>query len=362
MGREVVMDLKNLLRSGHTFAEDDYELIFRYTIFNSLILFNIAGVSIAAVIRTYHGQYLQASVDLVYILCAFCALLLARFSRASFSALMYFVLFFSYGIVTFLFYHGLNPLAGTGWYILLMMISFILTGRTARVLVFAASLGSIVYLSVSRYGYSASEIFLGLLPYFAAIFFLYIFDRQNKSLQKTIEMQKVRYAHLSRHDTLTDVPNRKYFFKTLERLLGQKLTEKSKLAILFIDLDNFKEINDTFGHHVGDIILVQTARRIRNRLRHSDMLARYGGDEFAIIVNGFDDTETVREIIERIFEAMREPVRAEDRNVPVSMSIGVTIAPDDGTEKLTLLKNADRAMYHAKHNGRDTYCFYADIT
>jgi diguanylate cyclase (GGDEF)-like protein len=353
---------QNIFTSGHTFSEQDDELRLKYILFNALLLFNIVVVSIATIIRMINAQYMQGLVDIFYILCAFAAFMLARYSRASLDALMYFVIFFSYSVVTILFYRHLHPLIGTAWYILVLMISFVFKGRTTAMVIFFISLISMVLISKLHHHYSLSEIFLGLLPYIAVIFFLYIFDTQNEKLKNMIKQQRSQYKYLSQHDTLTGIPNRAFFFNQLKSLLHTVQHKEQKIAIFFVDLDEFKQINDTLGHQAGDMILKEIASRIQKVLKHKGVVTRYGGDEFAIMIDHIEGIDMIKKLIENIFHSMQTPVNIDGTPVLVTMSIGATIAPDDGAEELTLLTNADKAMYYAKKSTQHKYCFYSELS
>jgi diguanylate cyclase (GGDEF)-like protein len=242
------------------------------------------------------------------------------------------------------------------------MISFVFKGRIIAMVIFLISLISIVLISKFHYHYTLNEIFLGLLPYIAVIFFLYIFDTQNENLKNIIKQQRSRYKYLAQHDVLTGIPNRAFFFNKLKHLLYSAQQKKRQLAILFVDLNDFKKINDTLGHQAGDTILKEIAYRIQKQLNHIGTVARYGGDEFAIIIEKIEGVEALRALVDKIISHVTHPpVKINGNPVQVTMSIGATIAPDDGTEELTLLTNADSAMYHAKKNIHLKYCFYSDL-
>jgi diguanylate cyclase (GGDEF)-like protein len=134
--------------------------------------------------------------------------------------------------------------------------------------------------------------------------------------------------------------------------------ERSRLAILFIDLDHFKEVNDTLGHHQGDILLVDAARRIGACVRKSDTVARLGGDEFTVILSELDRTERVEQIAQQIIDSLRAPFSLGQEQAFVSASIGITLYPDDALDIDDLLKHADQAMYAAKDAGRNRYAYF----
>ncbi|MGZ8850194.1 MAG: EAL domain-containing protein [Thermoanaerobaculia bacterium] len=157
------------------------------------------------------------------------------------------------------------------------------------------------------------------------------------------------------HDALTELPNRRLFVERLElSLLAAKRT-RGNVAVLFIDLDRFKTINDTLGHSVADALLLEIAQRLRSCVRQTDTVARYGGDEFTIILPDLHQPEDAAQVAEKILERVIEPVLAGTTSIEISVSIGIAVYPYDGTDIDTLLRNADDAMYRAKQAGRNTY-------
>lgn len=166
-----------------------------------------------------------------------------------------------------------------------------------------------------------------------------------------------RIAHLAHYDPLTNLPNRRLFRDHLEKQLSW-VHRGSKLAVLYLDLDHFKSINDTLGHPVGDELLTAVASRLRGCVRDVDIVARLGGDEFAIIQTAVEQSSDVIHLAARIHAAIREPFDFGGHHVVTDTSIGIAMAPADGTEPDRLLKNADLALYGAKANGRGTYHFF----
>ncbi len=164
--------------------------------------------------------------------------------------------------------------------------------------------------------------------------------------------------HLAHHDTLTGLPNRRLFRDIADLELAQARRNRRKLAILFLDLDRFKEINDTLGHDVGDELLKQAAGMFRETVRASDTVARIGGDEFNIILADIARPEDVSDIAQKIIRRFRSPFSISGNELNVTTSIGISVYPDDSTEIDTLLRYADIAMYHAKESGRNTFRFY----
>lgn len=180
-----------------------------------------------------------------------------------------------------------------------------------------------------------------------------------------------RIFRLAYFDSLTGLPNRQSFTDRLKREIKRAKYIGSKLAILFLDLDGFKSINDTMGHNTGDVILQWAADRLQSSTRSSDFisrsnttdyeieLARLGGDEFTVVIPNLTRTEDALALAHRIRETMRRPFRLDSRDVVLTASIGIALYPDDGEDVEALLKHADTAMYHAKTEGRDNCQFYS---
>ncbi|QWG23335.1 EAL domain-containing protein [Bradyrhizobium sediminis] len=166
-----------------------------------------------------------------------------------------------------------------------------------------------------------------------------------------------RIAHLAHYDALTDLPNRVLFREQIEREL-QRTGRGGQFALLYIDVDEFKGINDSLGHHVGDELLKAVANRLRSCIRETDLIARLGGDEFAVIQTGVRNTREVVEFVTRIHETIRQPYQCLGHQLSTDASIGIAMAPQDGTDLDQLIKNADLAMYGAKAGGRRTYRFF----
>jgi len=161
--------------------------------------------------------------------------------------------------------------------------------------------------------------------------------------------------HLAYHDALTGLPNRLLFKDRLTVALSHAQRDKTRLAVLFLDLDRFKVINDSLGHNIGDQLLQSVANRIQNGLRDSDTVARLGGDEFTLLLPHLSRSDDAAPIAQKLLEALRQPFLLEGREFLITTSIGISLFPEDGTDAETLIKNADTAMYQAKEQGRDNY-------
>ncbi|MEA3639480.1 MAG: PAS domain S-box protein [Lamprobacter sp.] len=177
---------------------------------------------------------------------------------------------------------------------------------------------------------------------------------------KRSEEELYRLAH---SDALTGLPNRTLLRARMEQSLQHAKREKQMLALLFIDLDLFKNVNDSLGHSVGDELLQDVAMAIQSEVRESDTLARLGGDEFVILMEAIEDPASVAQLAQRLCEKISQPLQVGERELQVTASIGVSLFPSDGQSMDSLLSNADMAMYRAKDHGRNTYRFFeAEMT
>ncbi len=164
---------------------------------------------------------------------------------------------------------------------------------------------------------------------------------------------------LAMHDSLTKLPNRALLEDRLEQEIQNARREYSSFAVMLLDLDGFKQINDAFGHHVGDLLLIEVANRIRAGIRNRDTLARIGGDEFVLLVNAFEPAD-VATLADKLITSISEPFDVVGHDLRVSGSVGIAIYGGEADEQYSLLRNADAAMYHAKALGRNAYCFFEE--
>ncbi len=169
-----------------------------------------------------------------------------------------------------------------------------------------------------------------------------------------------KMEHLALFDALTGLANRRLFIDRLHQSILNARRHQKLTALFFLDLDQFKRINDTLGHQAGDQLLLTVADRLKSCVRKQDTVARLGGDEFTILLNDISDTDKISAIAQTILDTLKEPVRLGKQEVIVSTSIGITLAPTDSINSETLMKNADLALYMAKENGRDGYHFFTE--
>jgi len=157
--------------------------------------------------------------------------------------------------------------------------------------------------------------------------------------------------YIAGHDVLTDLPNRELFHDRLETALAAARRDHQRLSVLYIDLDRFKQANDSYGHEIGDLLLRETARRIRRCLRESDTVGRLGGDEFAVLLLGIHRPDDAAAVAEKIREALGRPFELSGHQLEISSSIGIAVYPEHGEDRKHLMRYADTAMYAAKKAG-----------
>ncbi|KZY30153.1 hypothetical protein A3749_10580 [Oleiphilus sp. HI0078] len=176
----------------------------------------------------------------------------------------------------------------------------------------------------------------------------------------TRKAQEEKIFHQAHFDSLTDLPNRLLSLDRLTHIIGEAQRQNNKVALLFVDLDDFKKVNDSLGHDMGDEVLMVAAERLSEVLRTGDTVGRLGGDEFILILGGLDDEKSAQKTAERILEQFRSSFDIEGRKLMLTASIGIALFPHDGATPTDLLRNADSAMYHAKSLGRNAYSFYTE--
>ena len=180
--------------------------------------------------------------------------------------------------------------------------------------------------------------------------------------RKTSELKDKarRLEHLANHDPLTSLPNRKLFFDRLQQTLDRAERDGKLVAVLYIDLDQFKQINDSFGHAIGDEVLKEVANRLKKVVRDEDTIARLGGDEFAVIMESLKEAEATLHCVQRLTDVVQESISVGESHFVLSASVGISLYPQNGRDAHTLLRNADTAMFKAKEAGRGSFQFYVE--
>jgi diguanylate cyclase (GGDEF)-like protein len=195
---------------------------------------------------------------------------------------------------------------------------------------------------------------------FMVVSALVIYERVNMTLHQWLQEERIRFAFKASHDSLTDLPNREEFFTRLDTALREASQKKAQFALVYVDLDNFKPINDQYGHYAGDKVLKVTAQRLREVLRNTDLASRIGGDEFALILHGIQKRSDIDLAMNKMLYTLAIPIDIGGQDVVVNASAGVAIFPQDSRDMTALCRLADSAMYLAKEK-RNTFCYHSPL-
>jgi diguanylate cyclase (GGDEF)-like protein/PAS domain S-box-containing protein len=182
---------------------------------------------------------------------------------------------------------------------------------------------------------------------------------ERKLAENALREQQSRLNYMAFHDSLTSLPNRSLFYDRIYHGLARARRSESKVALMLLDIDRFKNINDSLGHDAGDILLKAIAMRLNESVRDMDTVARLGGDEFVVVLEGIHDIEDVTFVASKLLTTLSRPLEISGHSISTTVSIGISLFPDDGMDTDELLKNADVAMYKAKEAGKNNYQFYA---
>ncbi|WP_413459063.1 putative bifunctional diguanylate cyclase/phosphodiesterase [Herbaspirillum huttiense] len=225
-----------------------------------------------------------------------------------------------------------------------------------RALLVAPQAQSVVADGITREHLVNGLVFLAFLAMAMALVVSGV--QRNEVLKKIVGRTNDKLLHFATHDVLTGLPNRALLSDRIQHAVEVARRNGKPFAVLFMDLDGFKAINDSLGHAVGDGLLVAVAQRIRACIRGEDMVARIGGDEFVVVMSNLSSPEVVEQLSENILSALRQDFQIEDATLRVTSSIGIAVYPNSGESVDALMKNADAAMYEAKQSGRNTYRFF----
>ena len=208
--------------------------------------------------------------------------------------------------------------------------------------------------------YELDEVFTLLIisSFVFAIMLFRVVKRLDKEIDNRIENEE-KVRKLAFYDPLTALPNRALCMNRFDHILEQATRKNEFAAILFIDLDNFKQVNDTYGHDCGDMVLKEMSVRLAKQIRKGDTLSRFAGDEFIVLLDTVTTSDNAATLAKKLLHCLKQPLHVDGIEVQIGISIGIAVFPDDGSDGLTLLKHADIAMYQAKKAEKNTYRFYS---
>jgi len=208
---------------------------------------------------------------------------------------------------------------------------------------------------------TVSLVAFALLTITSILLFYDAHLRTTRRYARQLQQANSRLRHVAMHDALTGLPNRLLFNDRLNQAIARATRDASGFALMMIDLDRFKDVNDSLGHAAGDTLLAEVTRRIKAPIRETDTLARVGGDEFVLLVNNVSDALDAETIVQKVFEHCSAPLKVAGVPFHIYLSIGISLFPEDGLDAETLLKRADKAMYYAKKIGGNTFHFASPL-
>ena len=378
--------LKNILNSGFVFTDNEYELKTKYILLNSMMFLLAISLAIVGSFRLLTSYYTQGLIDFfatsVGIVLIF---LLRKLKKGQYKPVAYFMALISAALIIVSYYTSNGVININTWFIALIIpIFFILGYRIAMIM----ALFFMIIIAMLNLNYIQTDVIntiYGYVPLFLSVVFLHIYEYRfyeftkvlrdsnnnleqkvkEKTLERTqvLEEQKKNLDYQAHHDYLTALPNRVKFQKEIQNIIDNRTITNNNLAILFIDLDHFKNINDSFGHDIGDQVIKITASRIRQCIRKNNTLSRFGGDEFVVLIDDYHNKNDLEAIAENLIACISKPILIENMTMFVSCSIGISMHQDDIDSYHDLIKYADTAMYKAKEKGRNNYQFYtSDMT
>jgi len=381
--KNLLRKIMNFLNSGYTFSEDEYELQSKYILLNSMLSISILLVSIMVSMQLVRGELKLVLFNSIQILLGLTGIYFLRKSKKIFNYVSHIIFgLFTFMLIVTIVTHP-NDYMRIGWFLILIIIIFLLSGYRVGypiALVALVTIASAYFLSTDAVTVKAYLLWGEYVVLVTILVQLYdcrekkiknrlyqlnlsLEERISRETNKRVKLYQKSNEQLEKmahYDILTKLPNRILFFDRLSHAVKKAQRNKTKLAVMFLDLDNFKEINDSFGHLLGDKVLKTFASRLEQVFRQSDSIARFGGDEFVLLVEDIRETSAVIQIAQGIDRIFSDSINIEEKDFFLSASIGVAVYPDDGTDSEELIKNADVAMYAAKKNGRNQIAFYTE--
>jgi len=366
------MNINNYLNSNFSFSKDEYELKLNYILLNTFLSLTIILLTLLSVVRFYQHNYVQTFIDFVMVCISVYSLFYIRKSKKHIQKITLFLLITFFLLISLSFFNTNMSLVGASWFIVLIISAYYLKNiKIGNIFTIASIMSTFILSELNDRAYQPLDYLYVLSPLLMASGFVYVFEKQaillkellenkNTILQKELQ-EKEALLHQAHYDNLTGLPNRILFNDRLKQAISKSKRSKKEFAVLFIDLDKFKEVNDTRGHTVGDLVLKEIASRIKYTLRKEDTVSRFGGDEFVCIIEELDNSNNLNKLAQKIIDAVKVPIVITKDRIVITCSIGISIYPTDTNDAIDLIHYTDSAMYVAKELGKDNYYFYSNI-
>ena len=343
-----------------------------FTIFSSYVILSVVVLmlSLLSALRFFEENSLQSIIDIIYIFISLYMLSYIRKSKYNGQKATPYILIIFFILASLSFLNTDIDLIGASWFITLLLPTYYLGGIKFGLRVTFTSIVIIyILLQMKEDSHTFLEYLYLLIPVIFSSIFIYVYEKRidkmknllhikNFDLEKKVA-EKEKLLKQAHYDALTKLPNRVLFSDRIQQAIAKANRYKKDFAVFFIDLDKFKEINDTLGHDAGDFVLCKIASRFKRSLREEDTISRFGGDEFVCIIEELESCHKASSLAQKLIRKMKEPMLFEGSTISLTCSIGISIYPKDATDEKTLLHQADSAMYVAKAMGSDNYQFYS---
>jgi len=370
--------IQNILRSGHTFTIDEFELEMKYIVSNMALLAVSFTLLLSSITFYLNNNIVHLVTYIIGTFLGFIGIYMGRIvPKNSLNMLVYFFSTFFLILLFYAYYKSPNIEAISAWVIVQLITSLMLLNASIGILISLVFTVFLIWVNIHMLNYELVHfILIKVIPVYLVLVLVYLFEKkfrylitelknsnillEEKVRERTSEVENEKEAlYIQAHyDFLTNLPNRNMIYKKLKKMVDTDLDMNKKFAILFIDLDRFKHVNDSFGHSTGDELLQIIAKRLLNIIPKKSFLGRNGGDEFILLIDKKGEKNNIRKTIKSILKTIESAVQIEDKKLYVSASIGVSRYPNDSVDYKDLLKYADTAMFESKKIKRGGYRFY----
>ncbi|MEA3418059.1 MAG: EAL domain-containing protein [Campylobacterota bacterium] len=387
--------LNNFLYSGFDFDDREYELRSKFILLNSVVSIGLLVISLLTVFLWWNGKIDLAVVNGLFIVLNVYLLYALRRSENAYKKVIPLILLNGILWIAISLTAFPDEQIRVAWFLIMIMFSYYLgayrLGISATALSMLALFSVVYFVDTSFNSYTLT---LAVTMMILTALFSNLYEKRNKhareillrmndnaqemiksKTEKSLDLyknstqelirkseklkeQKEVFEHLAYHDILTGLPNRTLFHDRIEHAVEKAKRNKTEFAVLFLDIDRFKEINDTFGHQIGDGVLRIVADRLHEELRALDSIARLGGDEFTVLVEDLNNIYSTEDIAQKLIQVLKDPIEVKGYKFYITNSIGISIYPHDGEDAEVLLESADSAMYAAKRDGGNMHQYH----
>jgi len=376
------MFLKNILASGHTFKENEYELKTKYILLNSMLVMMILLLPLLGILRFFTNYPIQSMINLLGALFAAIAMVgFRKLGKGNYKILVYVMFIIFSALLVYAYYN--NPLMFkiNAWFIVLVLPIFLIFGFYTAICLTILFMMTVAVIDVYFIQSDVQNLVYGFMPIFVSVWFMHLYEallehyvkllkHSNNTLEVTVqkrtailEDQHNVLDYQAHYDPLTELPNRMKFQKDIQDVMYNAHKYQHNFALLFIDLDQFKKINDSYGHDIGDQVIRTLASRLKKVIDSEHKLARLGGDEFTVLVEKYKYDKDLEYLAKKVIDIIQKPIIINKITMFISCSIGISLYPDDTSSYQDMIKYADTAMYKAKELKQGHYRFYSsDMT